>query len=780
MDAGAPAAGEFGPLLLGLRRSAGLSQEELAEASGVSVRALADLERGRSRGPQRRTVQALATALKLADADAERLERAASLGRPRLRPMEHNSLSLPRDLADFTARGPALARLTALAERTGPGRPPVAVVAGQPGLGKTAFAVHAAHILAPHFPDGQFAVDLRGMDPDPTTVRDALARLLRALGVADAAMPRGTDERSGLFRSVVAGRRVLILLDNAVDEDQVRPLLPAAGRTLTIVTSRHALAGLEGVDRLELALLRREESVGLLTRIIGAERVGREAQATRDLVDLCGHLPLAVRIAGQRLAARPQEHIAKLVGQLAHQERRLDTLQAGGLQVRAAFALSYRQLRPDVRVVLRRASLATGPDFSPETAALLADMTVSQASLCADELVDAGLLQPHPSADRYGFHDLLKLFAAEQLAVDDPEGAGEAALDRTAHWMLRRATAAALRFDADQADAAALAGDPDPASGPTDRDQARGWLEAERFQWLAALRHARATGQHRQVIDAAEAMHWFSDLTQHWELWVEVFQCSAGAARALGSKRDEATHLNYLAWARNLCTGDYPAALEAAEAAQAIAHEIDDRLQSGWALSYQSGALHRLGRLDEAITTLREATSCLRTEESAQGRLAELTALNGLGNMLRLSGRAEEALAIHRSSLDICRTGIAGQAPGVVAQYHAVSRYYLGNALAALSRWPEAAAELRYAVAEFEAAGMPAWSAPARLDLGLALVGSFHHAEARTTLLAARGALAELNSPRLPEVDAALRELGELSDDPLRPFELPQDAPRRP
>ncbi|MFI9064200.1 NB-ARC domain-containing protein [Streptomyces sp. NPDC053429] len=168
-------------------------------------------------------------------------------------------------------------RLAALAEQSGPDRPQVAVVCGQPGLGKTAFAVHAAHALVPLFPDGRFYLDLRGMDQQPTPPRDALARLLRALGATD--VPAGTDERSGLLRSLLRDRRVLLLLDNAADENQVRPLLPGEGASLTLVTSRHALAGLEAVHRTELALLRREEAIELLTRIVGPHRVTQEAQA---------------------------------------------------------------------------------------------------------------------------------------------------------------------------------------------------------------------------------------------------------------------------------------------------------------------------------------------------------------------------------------------------------------------------------------------------------------------------------------------------------------------
>ncbi|MFF8880341.1 ATP-binding protein [Streptomyces flaveolus] len=767
MRDGTPSAGDFGQQLRDLRGRAGLSQEALAHAAGVSVRALADMERGRTRGPQRRTVQALAEALGLDGDEAASLEGSAALGRPRPRtatdPAGPGTLALPRDIQDFTARGPALARLLDLARDAESGRPVVTVVAGQPGLGKTAFAVHAAHRLAPHFPDGRIALDLHGMDPEPTTPRDALARLLGAMGVADAAIPAGTDDRAGLWRSLAAGRRMLLLLDNAADESQVGPLLPGTGPSLTIVTSRHALAGLESVHRTDLALLRREEAVELLTRIIGPDRVRAEAQEARDLADLCGHLPLAVRIAGQRLLSRPHERLGKLVARLAAEGRRLDGLQAGSLRVRAAFALSYRQLPPETRTVLRRAALSAGADFGPETAALLAGLSYDEAVACAEELTDAGLLQSDAGAERYRFHDLLRLYAAEQVEAEDGPEVRDAALDRTAHWMLRRATAAALHFDVDH-ERTAPQDDPDPETAPTGREEARAWLEAERAQWLAALRRAHDTGGHRQVLDTAEAMHWFSDLNQHWEQWVEVFQRSADSARALGSRREEAVHLNYLAWAYNLCVHDPHAALASADAALTAARECGDGLQEGWALGYGAGALNRLGRAGEAQERLREGARCLASQESPQGRLAELTSLNSLGTLLRQAGRAAEALDIHRRSERICRAGVPGRTDEVIALYLAVARQQIGNDLAALERWQEAEAPLRQALAAFDAAKMPAWTEQARLDLGQVL-DAMGHPDARETLRTARDALAALRSPRQAEAATALDTLDEAAAD---------------
>ncbi|MEO3978030.1 helix-turn-helix domain-containing protein [Streptomyces sp. CAU 1734] len=777
--------GGFGQRLRALRLGAGLSQEELAEAAGVSVRALAYMERGHTTGPQRRTVQALARALGLDPDESHSLEAAAAPGRGRPRlptgtapgsapaaatdpvaaanagSVVPGILALPQAVGDFTARGDALATLSTLADTPPPTTcPPVVVVTGQPGLGKTAFAVRAAHHLAPRFPDGRLYLDLRAMDPEPVPPREALARLLAVLGVAGQALPQTVEDRAGLFRSLTASRRLLLVLDNAADETRIRPLLPTTGTTLTIVTSRNSLAGLEAVHRVELPLLRREEAVELLTRVIGPDRVTQEPQAARDLADQCAGLPLALRIAGQRLAARPQETLAKLAALLGREERRLDLLQAGDLKVRAAFALSHQQLDDTSRRLLRRCALAAGPDFSPETAALLTGIPLRDTQLGLEELCDRGLLQPHPTTERYRFHDLLRLFAAEQLTADDTPATQTAALDRTTDWMLARARAAALHFDAEHH--TTPTGDPDPPTAPTGRDEARSWLEAERDQWLAALHHAHhadTAGWHRQVVDTAEAMHWFSDLTQHWPQWTDVFQHSAHSARALGSPREEATHLNYLAWAHSICAHNPTAALETANRALTTAQACGDRLQTGWALGYGAGALRRLGRTDEAITRLRASAACHHDNPTTQGRLAEVTTLNTLGETLRQHGHADEALQHHLHSLEICRRGIPGLSTHLLAVYRALTLRQLGSDYAALGRWQEAETPLRQALTAFDQADSPARSGPVQLELGRTLRHLNRPDEARTTLTTALHTLTTHHHPLQTEAATELHSL---------------------
>lgn len=775
--------GEFGRLLTGHRVTAGMTQEDLAATAGVSLRALGDMERGRTRGPQRRTVQALAAALGLDGPQTAALERAAQAGRPRgvrqvppqsqapqsqapgpggpstapakpfreapaprpeaapdqappvgpaplADPAVPGALALPRDLADFTAREQALADLAALTADRHPAHPRVVLISGQPGLGKTAFALHAAHALAPAFPDGQLSLDLGGMGAAPLPAREALGQVLRALGVADGAVPAGTEERAGLFRALVRDRRLVLVLDNAADESQVRPLLPGAGPAVTIVTSRYALPGLEAVHRLRLDVLSPAEAAALLARIAGPERVEAAPDAAAELARLCGYLPLALRIAGQRLVARPQQPVAQLARQLAAEENRLDLLETGDLAVRPAFELSYRRLPAESRLVLRRCALTVGQDFTAAVLAHYAGLSAARTELVLEQLVDAGLVQP-ATPERYRLHDLVRLYAGERLAADEPAGAVVAARTEAGSRLLREAAAHGLRFDPDRT-AAVGAGPADGGSVPL--TEAARWLEEEHPEWLAALHRAQREGRHREVIDTAEAMHWFSDRLLSWDLWGEVFQLSVDAARACGDRPAEAAHVNYLAWTYITCLHRYQRGIELAGEGLELARAIGDHEQQGWALTYLGSGLRHLQRYREASESYQRAADAFAEVDNRAAMIGRLVTLRGAATCLRHLGRAEEAVDLRRRALAGALELVERWSSPLMHLLAAMTAHELGQDRAALKRWPAAEKAYRQALVHYEAIGRPDSMTKALTELGTALIEQGRADEAREIL----------------------------------------------
>ncbi|WP_245605737.1 NB-ARC domain-containing protein, partial [Promicromonospora kroppenstedtii] len=332
--------------------------------------------------------------------------------------------------------------LAGVASADGP--PPVVVLHGAGGLGKTACAVRAAELLRGSFPGGALYVDLRGVDPEPMPTTEALHRLLRASGLDPLGIAEDEHERAAQLRTVLTERRVLLVLDNAADEAQVRPLLPAGGTGMAIVTSRRALGGLVGVTRIPLAPLTSDESADLLRAVSGgADGHGPE---TVRVADLCGHLPLALRIAGTRLASRPGWTMRHLADRLSDEDRRLANLAVGDVGVEAAFALSYVALPGPAKGCFRRLALVPAVDFGVPVAAVLTGTDLDDAEAKLDELVELGLLQ-HEGADRYRFHDLIRLYASRRLHEEEPAGAREAAERRMTDWLLETATAAGRWFD---------------------------------------------------------------------------------------------------------------------------------------------------------------------------------------------------------------------------------------------------------------------------------------------------------------------------------------------
>ncbi|MEO3748598.1 helix-turn-helix domain-containing protein [Plantactinospora sp. B5E13] len=672
----------FGRRLRALRQSVGMTIEDLSETSGVSGRAISDMERGHSRAPQERTLTALADALRLSDAERDGLVQLARSDRSESRIGRPRVCELPRGVTDFIGRAAELELLRrhGLAASTD-GPMPVVVVHGQPGLGKTAFAIWSTEQLREAFPDGQFYVDLRGTDPMPMPVGEALLRLLRALGVNPRGIAKDEQERASQLRAGLRERRCLLVLDNAAHEAQVRPLLPGQGAGMVVVTSRRTLGGLEGVLRIELPPLAPRESADLLRAIVRDTSDRAAADEVAEVARLCGNLPLALRIAGTRLASRPGWTMGHLADRLSDADRRLANLTAGDLGVGPAFVLSYAQLSVPAQAMFRRLAHVPGVDFGAPIAAVLSQNDLYDAEDQLDELVDLGLLQPE-GVDRYRFHDLIRLFAADRLRTEEAADARAATERRMVDWLLETAITAGRWFEP------GFGAPPDNWRGLISLDtaeQAQDWLRVEGDNWLAALRLANAAGEHQRVVDVAEAMHWYSDRTVHWGHWPEVFGLSRAAAARLPDRGQEITHINYYAWAVHTCERRYEESAALAMDAYRLAEGLGDTMKQANALQYAGDAWKAVGDFGRALWAFRRA----RDQADAAGSDdVYVHAGVRVGAALFGLGRFDEALDEFRAVLrEVDKRPIA---PASALAARATARLWAARTLADAQRWPEA------------------------------------------------------------------------------------------
>ncbi|CAN3979873.1 AfsR/SARP family transcriptional regulator [Kitasatospora purpeofusca] len=365
---------------------------------------------------------------------------------------------LPSPVADFIGRAAEAEALRAALRE--PGCVPVAAVAGMGGVGKTALAVQVAHDLAGEFPDGRLHLDLHGTDGRPTRPEEALAVFLRSFGVVGGAIPTGLAERAARYRSLLSGRRVLVLLDNARDAEQVRPLLPGSPGCAVLVTGRTRIGALPNARFTELTVLSADEAVALLTRVVGGERVAAEPEAARELVRLCGQLPLAVRILAARLACRPSWSIARLVEQLGGDRYRLDALRAGDLAVESSFRFGFDQLDAEQARAFRLLAVPEVPDLSPGEVAAVLDRSAAVAEELAESLVDCSMLEVAANPDRYRYHDLLRAFAQRLGRGDDAGAETEAEAEAEAQAEAERLGVLARLVDHHHARVTADPGDP--------------------------------------------------------------------------------------------------------------------------------------------------------------------------------------------------------------------------------------------------------------------------------------------------------------------------------
>ncbi|HEU4421260.1 MAG TPA: BTAD domain-containing putative transcriptional regulator [Pilimelia sp.] len=580
---------------------------------------------------------------------------------------------LPADVYGFTGRSDELAQLDKLLTESRQASPVViSAVSGTAGVGKTALAVHWAYLVADRFPDGQLYIDLRGYDPDqPMDSADALARLLRSTGVAGRDIPHGLAERAARYRSLLSGRRMLIVLDNAHGAEQVRPLLPGSGSCLAMVTSRDSLGGLvarDGARRIDLDPLSLTEALALLRTLVG-DRVDTEPDASDELARRCARLPLALRVAAQIAAARPARPLADLVAELADERYGLDLLRAGDddrSAVRTVFWWSYRQLPAGTAQMFRMLGLHPGVDIDAHGAAALAGVDVDSARRLVGALAGASLVQTD-AAGRYRMHDLLRAYAAERAdesAVDDRR----AALGRLLHYYLATAAAAMdLLYPAERHLRPRVVA-PSAGGPPLDtEEQARTWLDAERANLGAIVGYA--------------ADH-------DWR--AEAGRLAAIIFRYL----DQGAH--------------HRDALVIHGHARRAAHDGGDHHGVAIARHNLGATYYDLGRYDEAADHFERA--CAGFHEAGD-RTGETRALSNLGIIQALRGRHDKALGHYRQALGMSRE--MGDKHG-----EAILLGWVGLELGRLGRTGEALDHLWQALAAFRRIGQPYREAEVLIDLG--------------------------------------------------------------
>jgi len=563
---------------------------------------------------------------------------------------------LPRLAGHFIGRRTELDQLTTLL--TGSHDQPQVVVIcavdGMAGIGKTELAKHAAYRHADRFPDGILFLDLLGYTPDADPLEPAavLDRLLRRLGVPGTQIPADLDDRATLYRSRLADKRMLIVLDNARSSSQVQPLLPAAPGCRVIITSRRRLPAIDDAHPIHLDILHPADAHTLFTRVTGLDPTPEESLRIGRIITACGRLPLAIRIVAARYRNHAWTSLAELDGHLADQHVRLATVDDGERSITAAFTVSYDTLPAGQRRMFRLLGLIPGsePDTDAYAAAALADTSLPDAKRLLTHLADASLLT-RPSAGRYGFHDLLRAYAAH-TAREEPEADQRTALTRLLdHYAHTAARAADLAYPQDRGYLPQVPVPPTPRPDLTDQTEAVAWLEAERLNLLAAVHHAATYGWpgHSSRMSHALARHLRT--RGHYTDAVAVHTLALHATRGDGNRVSEGRVLVSLGEVYRLL-GRYTQAIDHLQQTLGIAREVGDRASEGRALGGLGDVNLSMGRCEPAIDHYRQALGIAR---EVGDRAGERFALGGLGDVCWRVGRYAEAIDHLQQALCIAR-----------------------------------------------------------------------------------------------------------------------------
>jgi DNA-binding SARP family transcriptional activator len=639
---------------------------------------------------------------------------------------------LPAGPADFTGRAAQVGYLRGVLAgpegADGAGVVRVAVVSGAAGLGKTTLAVHVAYQVRDWFPDGQLYVQLSVASGHPAVPAEVLARLLRDLGTEGGKIPAGEAERAALYRTQLAGRRVLILLDDAKDAEQLRPLLPGSTSCAVLVTTRNQTPYLVSTGFVALSAQPEPEARDLLSRIAGEARLAAEPEATAEIVRACAGLPLAIRICAARLATRPHWPIAAMAARLRDEQRRLDELQVGDLEVRASFRMSYDTLHASrchagPERAFRLLGLWQGQRISLPAVAALTGEPEEDTAGALETLVDTNLLASS-EPDWYQLHDLLRLFAAEQAHAEESQDAQTAAVTRLLSWYLATAAAASDLLSPRRY---RIPGDKPPPPGPPP-DSARdalAWYDHEHPNLIPAIRQAAAVGLHETAWRLAVALFELFGRRCDWAGCITANQIAVTSARLARSRLGEAWALHNLGWAL-ASTGD-AGAFSCLEEASAIRQEMNDLIGQGQAALALSEAHYRIRGPQAAYDHSLHSLDLLRTAGDphllAAGLNNHSLHCRDLGKTDQATGHLQEALGIF--------TAIGG------GHGHGHALENLGRIHLESGRFDQAIASMSQAYRIHLAQGHLLGQAQALRDLGNAQRAVGQANQARTSLEAA-------------------------------------------
>ncbi|TLS46211.1 tetratricopeptide repeat protein [Streptomyces montanus] len=617
---------------------------------------------------------------RILQADPGLAEPSAPVAEPAAAPVK--PAQLPATVPDFTGRASFVAELIEVLSATSAagGRVmAVSALAGIGGVGKTTLAVHVAHQARGSFPDGQLYVDLQGAGARAAEPETVLGSFLRALGTADSAIPDSLEERAALYRSTLDGRRVLVLLDNARDAAQVRPLLPGMEGCAALVTSRVRMVDLEGAQLVDLDVMSPEEALQLFTKIVGEERVASERKAALDVVAACGFLPLAIRIAASRLASRRTWTVSVLAAKLADERRRLDELQAGDLAVKATFELGYGQLEPAQARAFRLLGLADGPDISLAAAAAVLDLPPDDTEDLLESLVDTSLLES-AAPGRYRYHDLVRLYARACAERDErPPGERDAAMSRLLDFYL--ATAARVYAMERPGDRLVDHLEPTEHAGLrfTEGAAALDWLYTEAAPLLACVRQSAGTDRLRRAVDLLWASKDLTESGANSYQYETTARAMCEATRAAGDVRAEGRARTILTDVL-LVSGPIQQAEEQARSAMELAGSAQDATAISWVANNRGLICLHQGRYADGKVFFDQAIEGLR---AAGNRPFEATSLCNLS-------RAHLGMGNVTKAVEIARRGVAAHAEFGRTVRLANSHYALGVALTRAGRHSEA------------------------------------------------------------------------------------------